>query len=163
MTVDRALPAITLRPTAPGDLDFVVEAESAPENARWVSVWTRDQHAAALADPDIAHYIIEHQGSTVGYVILAGRRSPHDTIEFRRVVVTAKGGGIGRAVVRAVKRLAFEEFGAHRLWLDVNEHNARARALYRSEGFVEEGILRECLRGPEGRESLVVMSLLRFP
>jgi len=36
----------------------------------------------------------------------------------------------------------------------------RAQALYTSEGFVEEGRLRECVRLDEGHESLVVMSLL---
>jgi hypothetical protein len=38
----------------------------------------------------------------------------------------------------------------------------RARALYRSEGFVEEGVLRAALREPDGSfASLVVMGRLR--
>jgi diamine N-acetyltransferase len=56
--------------------------------------------------------------------------------------------------------MAFKELQAHRLWLDVKVHNARARSLYKSEGFSEEGLLRECFRGPVGFESLVVMALL---
>ena len=56
---------------------------------------------------------------------------------------------------------AFEEHGAHRLWLDVKPHNERARALYRSEGFVEEGVLRDALLTGDRFESLLVMSLLR--
>ena len=36
----------------------------------------------------------------------------------------------------------------------------RALALYASEGFVEEGRLRESVRLTEGYDSLVVMSLL---
>ena len=75
-------------------------------------------------------------------------------------MVVRKRRGYGRAIVRAVKELAFEELRAHRLWLDVKEHNARARALYRSEGFAEEGLLRECLRGPVRFESLIIMALL---
>ena len=47
------------------------------------------------------------------------------------------------------------------MWLDVKLHNARARHLYQTEGFVEEGVLRECLRRPDGGyDSLVVMSRL---
>ena len=38
--------------------------------------------------------------------------------------------------------------------------NERALALYRSEGFVEEGRLRESVRTAEGWDSLIVMSLL---
>lgn len=82
-------------------------------------------------------------------------------IELRRVVIVDKGRGYGRAVVRTVKELAFGELHAHRLWLDVKVHNDRARVLYLEEGFVEEGTLRECVRAPDGYESLVVMSLLR--
>ena len=36
----------------------------------------------------------------------------------------------------------------------------RAQALYTSEGFVEEGRLRESVRLADGYESLIVMSLL---
>ena len=38
--------------------------------------------------------------------------------------------------------------------------NTRALALYESEGFVEEGRLRESVRAGDGYESLVVMSML---
>ena len=40
------------------------------------------------------------------------------------------------------------------------ELNTRALALYASEGFVEEGRLRESVRVPDGWDSLIVMSLL---
>jgi diamine N-acetyltransferase len=56
---------------------------------------------------------------------------------------------------------AFEEHDAHRLWLDVKPHNDRALALYRSAGFVEEGLLRDALYYGERFESLIVMSILR--
>ena len=62
--------------------------------------------------------------------------------------------------MRWAKRWEFDQQGAHRLWLDVKTFNAAALNLYASEGFVEEGTLRECEHGPEGYESLVLMSLL---
>lgn len=49
---------------------------------------------------------------------------------------------------------------ANRLWLDVVESNERARSLYASVGFTEEGVLRESLRRDEGFASLVLMSIL---
>jgi RimJ/RimL family protein N-acetyltransferase len=63
-------------------------------------------------------------------------------------------------VLHAVIQKAFREFAAHRLWLDVFDDNARARHLYQSLGFVEEGVLRECIRWPDRFRSLVVMSML---
>ena len=77
-----------------------------------------------------------------------------------RIVVTDKGKGYGRAAVSAIKHHAFDELSAHRLWLDVKEQNTRARAVYEKESFRYEGTLRECLKGSEGFESLMVMSIL---
>ena len=59
--------------------------------------------------------------------------------------MTEKGRGYGRATLALAIERAFEEHGAHRLWLDVKPHNERARSLYRSAGFVEEGMLRDAL------------------
>ncbi len=56
------------------------------------------------------------------------------SIEFMRIVVTDKGKGYGRATVSTVKRHAFDDLSAHRLWLDVKAHNTRARAVYEKAG-----------------------------
>ena len=153
---------IELRRTTPNDLPYVLAAEGDEENRRFVAVWPEAQHRAALDDPHMAHLIIasKPQSQPVGFVILAGLQGEHRSIECMRIVVTEKGKGYGRAAVRAIKRYAFETFSAHRLWLDVKEHNTRARAVYEKEGFRYEGTLRECRKGPEGFESLVVMSVL---
>ena len=79
-------------------------------------------------------------------------------------MLQTKGQGLGRACVRLLKRLAFRDLHAHRFWFDVTMLNTRALALYTSEGFVEEGRLRESVRlfgdDGDGYDSLVVMSLL---
>jgi diamine N-acetyltransferase len=153
---------IELRRTTENDLPYVLSAEADAESRRFVAVWPEEQHRAALDDPNIEHLIIESQpnGQPLGFVILAGLRGEHRSIEFLRIVVTDQGKGYGRAAVRAVERRAFETLSAHRLWLDVKEQNTRARAVYEKEGFRYEGTLRECLKGPTGFESLVVMSVL---
>ena len=74
------------------------------------------------------------------------------------------GQGCGRACVRLLKRMAFRDLKAHRFWLDVKALNMRALALYASEGYVEEGRLRESVRistpSGDGFDSLIVMSML---
>ncbi len=151
---------LLLRPTRADDLDYVVAAEADAENAPYLRGSTHAEHAAFLADPGHRHLIAEAGGAPVGFVLL--RLHPEDrTVELRRLVVTEKGRGLGRAALRAATRAAFAEHDAHRLWLDVKPHNERARALYRSEGFTEEGVLRDALRTGDRFESLVVMSLLR--
>jgi RimJ/RimL family protein N-acetyltransferase len=69
--------------------------------------------------------------------------------------------GYGRAALKSVQQLAFAQLQAHRLWLDVKDHNSRARHLYQAMGFVEEGRLRECVKSGNRFESLVVLSMLR--
>ncbi|MGD0301437.1 MAG: GNAT family protein, partial [Bryobacteraceae bacterium] len=95
-----------------------------------------------------------------GHVILRGIQSVNCSVELMRVVVSEPGQGLGRAVLDAIVTKVFDELAAHRLWLDVFEHNARARHVYRSVGFVEEGVLRECVKRQEQYASLVVISIL---
>ena len=153
---------IQIRPTQVADLAFVLQAEHDPANASFVEQWSHERHVAALSDSDFAHCIVERRSDaqSIGYLILAGLKNPHQSLEFRRLVITDKGHGYGRAAVRLVKQLAFEQYRVHRLWLDVRAHNRRAQQLYQSEGFVVEGTLRECTKVEDHFESLVLMSLL---
>ena len=151
---------IRLRPTCVADLDFVLATESAYD--RFVVQWPLERHQAALSDPDQAHLIVETlaDGKAVGYLILAGRASPARCIELVRIAVTDPGRGFGRAALDATKNLVFKAWKAHRLWLDVYDSNARAKRLYEAAGFLEEGVLRECVWVSGRYESLVVMGML---
>jgi diamine N-acetyltransferase len=153
---------IELRRTTENDLPYVLAAEGDDDSRRFIAVWPEEKHRAALDDTNIQHLIIESKPNSqpIGFIMLAGLQGENRSIEFMRIVVTDKGKGYGRAAVRAIKRYAFDTLSAHRLWLDVKEQNTRARAVYAKEGFRYEGTLRECLKGPEGFESLVVMSVL---
>jgi RimJ/RimL family protein N-acetyltransferase len=154
---------IKFRTTREEDLDFVVEAEQAEANRDFVGQWSREQHRALFTNPDSAHMLFEMvaEGKPVGFAIVNGLQNPHQSVELMRIVVTDKGRGYGREAIRLIKRMAFEDTGAHRLWLDVKSHNQRACHVYEAEGFITEGTLRECLKAGEGYESLVVMSILR--
>lgn len=161
-----AMPRVRLRPTMLSDLDFVVSVEQDGRNLPFITPWERTQHEGAVRIPDFRHFIVEsgaaHERS--GFVILQGCRSPHGSVELKRIVLQDKGRGVGRACVRSLKALAFGDLRAHRFWLDVKSSNTRALRLYSSEGFVEEGRLRESVRvrldGADGYDSLVVMSML---
>ncbi|WP_291579743.1 GNAT family N-acetyltransferase [Clostridium sp. UBA6640] len=154
---------IILRNTQEYDLDFVVNSEHQPDNAQYVGLWTKEQHKNSLFQEDILHLIVEEKSTNkpVGYVIIAGVKNPNRNIEFRRIVISNKGKGFGRETLRLVKKIAFERLNAHRLWLDVRYKNQRAQDLYKLEGFIKEGILRECVLYNENYESLIVMSILR--
>lgn len=154
---------IVLRNTREDDLDFVVNSEREPVNAKYVSQWTREQHRNALHEEDILHLIVEDRTTQkpIGYVIIAGVTNPNRNIEFMRVVISSKGKGYGRETLKLVKKITFENLNAHRLWLDVRYKNQIAQDLYKSEGFIEEGILRECILYDGNYESLIIMSILK--
>lgn len=152
---------LVLRPTTEFDLDWVLRTEHAPENEPFITRWSRALHSAALRNPRVRHLIItDDAGDRCGYAILRGIGDPDPNVELLRLVVAEPGRGLGRAALRLVKALAFDELGAHRLWLDVVTTNERARRLYAGEGFVEEGVLREAARKRDGFASLVLMSIL---
>jgi RimJ/RimL family protein N-acetyltransferase len=154
---------ITLSPTTEADIDFVLDAESHRDTSAYIIPWTRERHLGAIIDDDCAHRIIRQSdtGDRLGFLMLFGLASRDKAIEFRRIVSVSQGRGVGRASLRAVKAYAFNKLNAHRLWLDVKSKNSRARHLYKSEGFVEEGVMRECLFEDGQFESLVLMSMLR--
>jgi diamine N-acetyltransferase len=153
-----------LRPTMVSDLDWVISIERHPANRPFITPWERMQHEGALRIPDTRHFIVEAgpEAPRAGFVILQGLRNPHGGVELKRLVLdpAQQGRGLGRACVRLLARLAFDDYHAHRFWLDVKALNARALALYASEGFVEEGRLRESVRVEGGYDALVVMSML---
>ena len=157
---------LRLRPTMLSDLDYVISVETDQQNLPFITPWERMQHEGAVRFPDFRHFIIEAgaDGERAGFVILQGCRNPHRSVELKRIVLQPKGKGLGRACVRLLKQMAFRDLHAHRFWLDVKQANARALALYASEGFIEEGRLRESVRissdGADGYDSLIVMSML---
>lgn len=144
------------------DLDYVMSIECAAAQERFVWEWSREQHEQAMKAPGRLHLIIESasDGQAVGFILLNDIDSASKCVEFQRIVVEPRDRGYGRQAIRLLKRYAFQELNAHRLWLSVKEFNARGRALYRSEGFVEEGMLRECIKGPNQYESILIMAIL---
>jgi len=153
---------LRLRPTMLSDLDFVISVEQDAQNLPFITPWERIQHEGAVRFPDFRHFIVEAGADyhSAGFVILQGCRNPHHSVELKRIVLQSKGQGLGRACVRLLAQMAFRDLGAHRFWLDVKSLNTRALALYRSEGFVEEGRLRESVKTSDGYDSLIVMSML---
>ena len=152
---------LNLRSTTETDLSFVIVTEHEAAKSGVVTAQSPEDHKNYLEDGNVRHLIIENENKAVGYVILAGLEDKNESVELRRIVVAEKGKGFGRQALRLIKKIVFNESNAHRLWLDVVDHNERARRLYESEGFIEEGVWRECFKSETGRESLVFMSILR--
>ena len=153
---------IAFRSTLPEDLSFVLSTESDASNTPFIGGWTEEKHLNLIKARRGGHFIVEklESNTPIGYVIIPDIENPNRGIELRRIVISEKGAGYGREALGLLKRLVFEKWKMHRLWLDVMEHNERARHLYKSEGFVEEGVWREAYYDGENYVSLVFMSIL---
>ncbi|WP_405643200.1 GNAT family N-acetyltransferase [Streptomyces sp. NBC_00019] len=93
------------------------------------------------------HLVAELDGVLVGYIRLGFPTPLACNAHVRQiqglvVAEEARGAGVARALLRAVQEEA-RKLGARRITLRVLGHNAPARKLYESEGFVVEGVLPE--------------------
>ncbi len=154
-------PQLCLRPTAPGDLDYVLALEARPDYGAFIYRWPRAEHLAALDDPDYRHLLLcDAEGVALGFALLAGVTTSAGSVELKRIALDRPGAGIGRAVLPLLIDFALEDLGARRFWLDVFADNQRARRAYRRAGFIEEsGGPNTMLR--DGQEVPVIVMAVR--
>jgi RimJ/RimL family protein N-acetyltransferase len=143
------------------DIPQIIAIERLPEFRSFVGSWSEDQHYGMLVDHDALYLVAEGQVREVtGFAILLGLQSEHKSLELKRIAVGKPNQGVGRRLLEVVAKKVFDEYQAHRLWLDVFETNTRARHLYETFGFRVEGTLREAVFRDGNYHSLVLMSLL---
>jgi diamine N-acetyltransferase len=151
---------MTLRRGTVEDLSYILGLERTFRELGFVGGDDITVHQRRLADPDCWYCIVETESRRAGYAILRGLTSVNGSVELKRIAISEPGRGLGRRLLEAILKKAFDEFSAHRIWLDVFTENSRARHVYRSVGFVEEGVLRECVKHGDTYRSLVLMSML---
>lgn len=154
---------IILKDTGEADIPFVIEAERDEANSPYVAQWDFNTHRDSLMENDIKHLLIfdERNNRPVGYTVLAGFSGDNRSVELKRIVITEKGKGYGQEALTLIKKMIFADMGYHRLWLDVRDHNIRAKNIYEKNGFVVEGHLRECVYVNDHYESIYIMSILK--
>ena len=152
---------LTIHKTQKSDIDEIISMENDTENLKFILPNSKEEHFKLIDDCDIEHLVLKSDSDKIiGFVILAGIEGKNRSIEFRRIVVKSKGKGYGRMAIKKIKCYCFEKLTCHRLWLDLIETNERARYLYQSEGFKEEGRLRDCVLIDNKFNNLVIMSIL---
>jgi RimJ/RimL family protein N-acetyltransferase len=154
---------IRLRLTEQEDLEFVLKVESDTANRAYIGQWSKEEHTDAIQNPGFAHLVIVDRQTEerIGYAILNGMQQQSQSIELKRLVIVTKGRGYGREALHVMKKIAFVDWNAQRLWLDVRTENAGAERLYTSVGFQSEGILRDCDIADGRFVSMRIMSMLK--
>ena len=112
--------------------------EQASDTKDYILPYALAEHIQKMLDPNIVYLRILHENALAGFFILS--LDPDGTsIEFRRVVVSVKGRGIGQAAIRAMEQFCRTELNRQRIWLDVFEHNHRGRHIYKKLGYEKYG------------------------
>jgi RimJ/RimL family protein N-acetyltransferase len=102
--------------------------------------WMRERTAHPHAYGDASFAIETKDGRHIGNCGLH-QGSPENRSAAAGIMIGEKecwGQGYGTDAMRTMLRFAFEQMNLHRVELDVYDFNERARASYRSCGFVEE-------------------------
>lgn len=153
----------TLRDACLGDVPALCAAERAVVGAfDGLLVSDPDElHEAAfaerirnLADGSGKVLVVEDGGAVVAHACLwpmGLRRIAHVVRLDICVHLGHWRRGHGRALLEALIAWARQAGAVHKIELSVRASNAGAVALYRSLGFVEEGRLRDRVRGRDGR------------
>ena len=131
---------VTLRKTTVEELAAICAMEQG-EAREFIIPYPLERHLKEFQAGTTLYRSIWRSDRLVGFVILAldpdGR-----SVEFRRIVVSERGRGIGSHVVRLVQDLCRRELGRERIWLDVFETNTRARHVYEKCGYRRFGTSR---------------------
>lgn len=134
LQIEALVLAPVLRRATPEDLPALIELE----RAVFPDAWSENSLAQTLND---AHYVVwlaERESEICGY---GAAWTMGDEGELSRLAVVEKrrGQGIGAELLRALAEECRKR-GAIRLFLEVREGNAAARALYEKTGFKQVGL-----------------------
>ncbi|MDQ2992277.1 MAG: GNAT family N-acetyltransferase [Candidatus Eremiobacteraeota bacterium] len=118
---------------------------------------SEDDVRSVIDEPDRESWVILRDDEIVGHMLIGTDSWLWD---IRVIVVRFPRQGIGAFAMRHAIDRAFAH-GAHRIFLEVVERNAGARALYERLGFKPEGCYRDGYRNEDGTyENLIPYGML---
>jgi RimJ/RimL family protein N-acetyltransferase len=146
-----------LRPLDVADLDRYLEWINDPEVVQFLggtlplvsrlaeTDWLERTARKDVAYGDVTLAIETLEGRHIGSIALHNpkQRDRHCSLGIMIGDKEYWSRGYGTDAIRTLLRLAFDEMNLNRVWLTVDEDNARGIACYRKCGFIEEARLRQ--------------------
>ncbi|RZV48875.1 MAG: N-acetyltransferase [Pseudomonadales bacterium] len=141
---------IELRDTVADELATFCEMDRDADTREHITLYSLKEHQREFERADIVYLSIYAASKLAGYFILALDPDSR-SVEFRRIVVSAKGSGIGQAAIAAMETYCIERLQRQRIWLDVFESNSRGRHIYQKLGY------RQCDNAESDGRNLLLM------
>lgn len=173
-----AIPALSdgtfaVRPWRETDIDIAQAMLADPLIPRYTSIaadQTRDRTAAwvakhaELAEADSAYYVAIADAMTDAFLGSSGIERSADDPAIGEIGywlgASARGRGAARSAVRLLVDWGFETMGLARLEITAHPDNEASQRVALACGFQREGVLRSWRPHGDGRDDLVMFSLL---
>lgn len=151
-----SLETLLIRPMTQDDIPAVraleLEACAHPSHA-----WSDDNYRSSLTSGYWMQVACQRDGAVVGVcVALQGL----DELHLLNIAVARawQSQGLARHFLALLTALS-RRHHLQSIWLEVRPSNARARALYARQGYLEMGLRRQYYPAAQGREDALVMKL----
>ena len=118
------------------ELPFFVKMEMAGDTVEFVIPYSFDKHSIEFNKENTIYLSIVDEEKLVGFIILA-LEPDGVSVEFRRIVVSEKGRGIGQLAITAMEDFCKVKLNCKRIWLDVFGFNQRGRYIYEKFGYAQ--------------------------
>jgi RimJ/RimL family protein N-acetyltransferase len=125
---------IYLRESKEDEITSFMVFEQSEEALEFVTPYSFEQHCLEMKKPDIFYLTITHGDTVAGFIILA-KDSQTKSVEFRRIIVSSKGKGIGQQALSQMEAFCAETLECNSIWLDVFESNKRGQHIYKKFGY----------------------------
>jgi RimJ/RimL family protein N-acetyltransferase len=136
-----------MRPASEADSAAIVRMHELPHVSALLNTPTPDDVKRRLERSSSFDFIaVDASGEPAGLLMVD--RIDSWLYDVGRILAAREREGIGSSMMRWALQFAFETNGAHRVFLEVHESNVRARRLYESFGFTQEGTYRDGFRSP---------------
>lgn len=153
---------MALEPATPDDIPAIMAIERNPAYELFIGNFEAEEHAARMASDNDHYFVWREAGQVLAFAILSKLAEPHGVVLLKRLGAAETDTGLSRRMMPILIDQVFERFGANRFELDVAVLNPRATHVYRREGFVQEGTVREVYRHWDGAyHSSHLFSMLR--
>ncbi|MGL4649181.1 MAG: GNAT family N-acetyltransferase, partial [Caldilineaceae bacterium] len=121
------------------------------------------EQAVSKGGRDGSAFVIEADSQCIGQCALFNASEAARSCELGITIGDPiyLGKGYGREAISLLLQYAFRYRNYRKVWLEVNDSNARAIGAYRACGFVEEGRLRAHVWSDGAYQDLILMGILR--
>ena len=144
------------------DIETIIELENHKDNRNFVWSGTYEEHKAEVEDENHLVFVFRRKENDliIGYALIR-LDFKSEIFELRRIIISHKGMGYGKEVMKALLKYAFEEININRFWLDVYPDNVIGINLYEGLGMHRDGVLRQNYKSERGYLDQIIYSMLK--